>query len=156
MGTGEKWLDITAPMWYLVNNSYYIWIYQRGPLLEKEELSSIRNRLNKTQKQLAQLLATSEKAIQNYEQGWRNVPAHVERQIFFLLSQIEGKGESRKACWEVKNCPIERRLRCPTWEFKTGKMCWLTNGIICEGTVQRNWQQKMKICRSCKILASLF
>ena len=40
----------------------------------------------KTQNQLARLLGTSFKAIQSFEQGWRNVPAHTERQLLLLLA----------------------------------------------------------------------
>jgi DNA-binding XRE family transcriptional regulator len=123
--------------------------------MEKLEFSHIRKKMNKTQKQMAQLLGTSEKAIQGYEQGWRNVPGHVERQIFLLLSRIKGVHNSRKECWVVRKCPIELRRHCPAWEFRSGKLCWLINGTICDGMVQKNWEQKMKICRSCEVLASL-
>ena len=47
-----------------------------------------RNTLNKTQRQMAQLLGTSIKAIQSYEQGWRSVPPSAERQMFFLVSMM--------------------------------------------------------------------
>lgn len=76
--------------------------------MDSKEFSHIRNRLSKTQKQMAQLLGTSEKAVQGYEQGWRNVPAHVERQLLFLLSRIEEK-TGRKPCWTIKKCPVELR-----------------------------------------------
>jgi DNA-binding XRE family transcriptional regulator len=46
--------------------------------MRKEEFKYFRKRLNRTQKQIAELLGTSLKAIHSYEQGWRNVPAHVE------------------------------------------------------------------------------
>ncbi len=44
--------------------------------MEKKELAKIRNYLGKTQKQMAQLLGTSLKAIKSYEQGWRNIPVY--------------------------------------------------------------------------------
>jgi hypothetical protein len=55
----------------------------------------------------------------------------------------------------VKNCPVERRKICPAWEFKTGNLCWFINGTICEGGVQHDWKEKMKICRSCEVFRSL-
>jgi hypothetical protein len=46
-------------------------------------------------------------------------------------------------------------MQCPAWEFQAGKLCWFINGTICEGEVQQNWQEKMKICRECEVLKSL-
>ena len=111
--------------------------------------------MNKTQHQMAQLLGLSVKAVHSYEQGWRTVPAHVERQIFFLLARKRGTADSGKACWTVKKCPRKRKLQCPAWEFQAGRLCWFINGTICEGVVQQNWKEKMKICRQCEVLKSL-
>jgi len=55
--------------------------------MENSDFLDIRKRLGKTQKELAALLGTSLKAVSSYEQGWRGIPTHVERQILFLLSQ---------------------------------------------------------------------
>ena len=123
--------------------------------MDSEEFKYFRKRLNRTQKQLAELLSISLKAIQSYEQGWRTVPAHVERQMFFLVSKLEENRKSRKPCWRIKECPIEQRKKCPAWEFRVGKLCWLINGTVCEGQVQKNWEEKMKICRSCEVLRSI-
>jgi DNA-binding XRE family transcriptional regulator len=41
--------------------------------MNKKELSKIRQRLGKSQKEMAQLLAISLKAVQSFEQGWRNM-----------------------------------------------------------------------------------
>jgi len=122
--------------------------------MNKHEFYSLRARLGKTQAQMADLLRTSPKAIQSYEQGWRSIPAHAERQILFLLSMKNGPG-SQKPCWIVKKCSRENRLLCPAWEFKAGKLCWFINGTLCEGRPQRDWKKKMKMCRSCSVLASL-
>ena len=56
--------------------------------MDSKEFTYIRNKLNKTQKRMAQLLGTSIKAVTSYDQGWRTVPAYVERQIFFLVSRM--------------------------------------------------------------------
>jgi len=104
---------------------------------------------------MAQLLGTSIKAIHSYEQGWRSVPVHIERQIFFLLSRLTGNSKRPKACWTIKRCPPHRKKRCPAWEFQSGELCWFINGTICEGTVQKNWQEKMTLCRSCEVLTSI-
>ncbi|MFC1533569.1 helix-turn-helix domain-containing protein [Thermodesulfobacteriota bacterium] len=123
--------------------------------MDKKEFASVRKKLNKTQKQMAELLGTSVKAVHSYEQGWRSVPGHVERQIFFIISRMRRNTYVHKPCWIIKECPPERKKQCPAWEFKAGTLCWFINGTICEGTVQNNWQEKMTICRSCEVLSSL-
>ncbi len=61
--------------------------------MDSEKLVYYRKKLRLTQKELAQLLITSVKAVSSYEQGWRKVPENVERQVLFLISrQIIGKG----------------------------------------------------------------
>jgi hypothetical protein len=123
--------------------------------MDDKEFLRARKILGKTQKQLAELLGSSIKAVHSYEQGWRTVPTHVERQIFFLLARKKGSQSTAKACWTIKKCPRKRKLHCPAWEFQAGKLCWFINGTICEGEVQQNWQEKMKICRECEVLKSL-
>lgn len=123
--------------------------------MDSEKFLQARKRLGKTQKQLAELLGTSLKAVHSYEQGWRSVPAHVERQLFFLLSRMRGSHTERKTCWVIKKCPPERKKKCPALEFQAGRLCWFINGTICEGAVQKNWNEKMKICQRCEVLSSL-
>ena len=49
--------------------------------MERIEFIQFRKELKKTQKQMAGLLGTSIKSIHSYEQGWRRVPAYIEKQI---------------------------------------------------------------------------
>jgi len=51
--------------------------------VHKGEFAGIRGYLGKTQKELAQTPRNSLKAIQSFEQGWRRIPVHVERQALF-------------------------------------------------------------------------
>lgn len=104
---------------------------------------------------MAQLLATSLKAVEGYEQGWRSIPASVERQVFLLVSRMRENKKNRKSCWVIKKCPPERKKQCPAWEFNAGKLCWFISGTICEGKAQRDWKAKMKICRSCEVFKSM-
>lgn len=123
--------------------------------MEKEEFSEIRHHLGKTQLQIAQLLGISLKAVQSFEQGWRNIPVHTERQILFLLVLKKSPHKKNKACWMIRKCPMEIKRNCPAWEFKAGHLCWFINGTICQGQVQDNWRKKMKICRQCKVFRSM-
>lgn len=115
----------------------------------------LRKKLGKTQKKLAEILGTSIKAIHSYEQGWRSIPAHVERQLYFLLGQKRQTVEAGKACWTIKKCPPARRERCPAWEFQAGKFCWFVNGTICECVSLGKWQDKMTVCRKCEVFRAL-
>ena len=124
--------------------------------MDSKEFIHYRKTLNKTQRQMSQLLGTSLKAIQSYEQGWRSVPPSAERQMLFLISRIAENRKRRKSCWAIKKCSPDQKANCPAWEFKAGKLCWFINGTICEGSVQKNWKAKMKICRSCEVFQTNF
>jgi len=124
--------------------------------MDKELFAKARAKLNKTQKELATLLGVSLKAVQSYEQGWRSVPLHAERQIYFLLvNQRQGTASTkRKACWSEKKCKLKKS--CPAWEFQAGHLCWFLSSTQCSCTAGKDWKSKMEICRNCEILSSLF
>ncbi|MCP3890516.1 MAG: helix-turn-helix transcriptional regulator [Desulfobulbaceae bacterium] len=119
--------------------------------MEKQELAEIRNHLGKTQKQFAQLIGISLKSIKSFEQGWRNIPTYIERQVLFILVANQALNKNTKPCWVIKKCPMAIRQNCPAWELKAGQVCWFINGTICKGKVQKDWSEKMKICRKCKV-----
>ena len=123
--------------------------------MEKEEFIAARTKLDKTQKEMSQLLGVSVKAIYSYEQGWRSIPAHAERQVFFLLSRKKGGRKLGKPCWVIKKCAPKRRKQCPAHEYNAGRFCWLVNGTICECKAQKSWKEKMKICRECSVMQDL-
>ncbi len=122
--------------------------------MDSELFARARARLGKTQKTLAELLGVSLKAVQSYEQGWRRVPLHVERQIYFLLvNQRQKKKQRRRDCWQAKKCGHKKE--CPAWEFQAGHLCWFLNGTRCECTADTSIREKMEICRRCPVLSSL-
>ena len=123
--------------------------------MEKEEFSKIRRHLGKTQLQMAQLLGTSLKAIQSFEQGWRNIPVHTERQVLFLLVLKKSPRKKSRPCWVIRKCPMETRRNCPAWEFQVGHLCWFINGTICQGQARESWKKKMQICRQCKVFRAM-
>ena len=123
--------------------------------MKRYEFSSIRSQLGKTQYQMAQLLGASLKAIQSFEQGWRNIPVHIERQALYLLVLKKLQRKKGRPCWMVRRCPVETKQRCPAWEFQVGHFCWFINGTICHGEVQDSWRVKMKICRQCKVFRTV-
>jgi DNA-binding XRE family transcriptional regulator len=110
-----------------------------------------RRQLGKTQKQLSELLGSSLKAIQSFEQGWRKVPVHIERQVLFLLTLQNHKAKNARPCWKIKRCSPETHSRCPAREFNAGNLCWFINGTLCQGKSQASWSGKMEMCRRCKV-----
>ena len=124
--------------------------------MTRDEFSSIRSQLGKTQYQMAQLLGTSLKAVQSFEQGWREIPVHAERQSLFLLALKGPRVNRRRSCWLIRKCPVEIKRNCPAWEFSAGHLCWCINGTNCEGRAQESWRKKMEICRKCEVFKSTF
>jgi hypothetical protein len=123
--------------------------------VDSSEFSRLRYGLDKTQEEMSQLLGVSVRAVHSYEQGWRSLPAYVERQLLFLVFNKKQKELQKTPCWVVNNCPPEAKDRCPAWEFKAGRLCWFINGTFCKGEVQSDWSKKMKLCRKCKMLQPL-
>jgi hypothetical protein len=119
--------------------------------LKAVEFAAIRHYLGKTQNQIAQVLSVSLKAIQSYEEGWRKIPSHAERQLVFLLFLQKSRDKGQAPCWEVKQCPAEWKAKCAAWEYNAGTHCWFVNGTYCRGEYQRNWEQKIALCRECEI-----
>ncbi len=122
--------------------------------MDHQEFQVFRRKLGKTQKRLSELLGTSLKAIQSFEQGWRKVPVHIERQVLFLFTLQKKRTGHVRPCWDVRNCSVETRRDCPAWEFDTGSLCWFINGTLCQGKPQTNWSGKMKVCRKCEVFRS--
>lgn len=117
----------------------------------KKEISRIRRYLGYTQGQMANLLGVSLKAIQSFEQGWRKIPIHIERQTLFLLAMKKSPRIRAKPCWETLKCPLATRRNCPAWEFRAGNFCWFINGTMCQGRIRQSWRKKIEICKRCVV-----
>jgi DNA-binding XRE family transcriptional regulator len=123
--------------------------------MNNKEFAKIRHFLGKTQKQLAHFLCVSAKAIQSYEQGWRQIPVNAQRQMLLLLSLKSTNDRSIRPCWEVNNCPPEHRTNCIVWELKVRHFCWFLSGTYCQGKTQKSWNNKIKLCRDCKVYKAM-
>jgi DNA-binding XRE family transcriptional regulator len=121
--------------------------------MNKDDFSIFRKKLGKTQKQLAELLGISLKTIHSYEQGWRTIPSHSEKLLYFLFINQRGRKGTLKPCWEEKLCPTKEQ--CPAWEFDSGHMCWYMCGTLCDCTKDTCHKEKFEICKSCHIFSSL-
>lgn len=116
---------------------------------------ALRKKLEKTQRQMAAILGVSLKAVHSYEQGWRTIPPHVERQMLFLLSCKTPGWRTGKQCWNIMKCSTAQRKNCPVWEFHAGRMCWMINGTYCLGQPQKDWKTKMRMCQNCDVMKAL-
>ena len=122
--------------------------------MDNKEFHLLRKQLNKTQKKLSELLGSSIRAVQSFEQGWRRIPTHVERQLLFLVYMKKKDYRDFQPCWTIRNCPPQTRQACPAVEFNAGQFCWFINGTLCRGKVQDSWAKKMKICRRCEVFSA--
>jgi DNA-binding XRE family transcriptional regulator len=118
--------------------------------MKSHEFQNFRKKLKKTQEEMARLLGISVKAIRSYEQGWRAVPVHAERQLLFLYAKKEEIIAPTKPCWTINKCSKGRKEACPAWEFQAGTLCWFINGTICSGMDHQTWREKIEICKTCK------
>ncbi len=123
--------------------------------MSTKEFYALRQELQKTQKQMAQLLGASLRAVQSFEQGWRKIPVYVERQMLFLHAMKRRVEKKIRPCWEIRRCSLTSRQACSAWEFRVGHLCWFINGTICQGKSQESWTQKMKLCRECPVFATM-
>ena len=123
--------------------------------MDGNDFSKIRHFLGKTQGELSDLLCVSAKAVQSYEQGWRNIPVHIEKQMLLLLSLKNNRVGNVKHCWEIKDCPEKFRDNCIVWELKARYFCWFLNGTFCRGKKQKSWRDKIEICRDCRVYSEI-
>src|ERR1039458_3793689 len=68
------------------------------PEMKRVQFAAIRRHLEKTQIQMGQILGVSPKAIQSFEQGWRKIPVHIERQVLLILALKSRASRKTKPC----------------------------------------------------------
>ena len=116
-----------------------------------------RKAMGLTQEGMANLLGVSKKAVQSYEQGWRNIPPNVERLCLMYMVGLHTRQRRDEApCWELLNCPAENRDRCIVWRLGRGDSCWMFTGTFCSGEAENKWARKLEICRKCEVLHRIF
>ena len=94
----------------------------------------IRGIMGKTQSELASALGVSEKAVQSYEQGWRDVPVRVMIQILVLLALYQKRTLDDIPCWEIRKCIPEQRETCASFTVGRGQFCWFVGSKDCRPT----------------------
>ena len=121
-----------------------------------DDIKSIRHTLEKSQPQLARMLGISTRALQSYEQGWRNTPAHVLKLAGVLLTLKRRKDDGpRKPCWDIRGCAPEDRADCPVYELRAPEFCWLIGGVRCTPQDNRSWEEALRNSATCPVMEQL-
>lgn len=119
-------------------------------------VKDIRTELGMSQSELASASGFSKRAIQSYEQGWRQPSELVERILLFLLiAHRNGAALSQVRCWEQKNCHEKLRGKCISYLTQQGHLCWFLTGTKCEGKHRKSWADKLATCLRCSFMQRL-
>jgi DNA-binding XRE family transcriptional regulator len=124
------------------------------PTVKLTDVPSIRAALGVSQSQAAALLGLSAKAVQSYEQGFRRVPAHVQRKAALLL-YLRWRQEhgAPGPCWTASPCGPQAQARCPAFKLQAGDLCWMLTGTVCSGTPRESPAAKLARCQKCAVMS---
>lgn len=89
-------------------------------------MKKLRDALGWTQAETAHFLGISKKAVESYEQGWRNPPQNICKQMMTLLAVQRGYPKGYRRCWELMRCSPAVRDECFCARRMDGYFCWLT------------------------------
>jgi DNA-binding XRE family transcriptional regulator len=119
-------------------------------------LKAARQELGLSQAELARLVGFSIRAIQSCEQGWRKPGSALEHSVLLLLmAHRNAEGITHLRCWEVMDCPPERREQCITYRSGQGHLCWFLTGTLCTDERSGNWETKRPVCLQCPLFQML-
>ncbi len=118
---------------------------------QSETVKKIRKKVGMTQAALSKALGVSIRAVQSYEQGWRDVPTHIMVQLLILAAAYHTKKDRRK-CWETMNCSHEAMERCPCYRTD-GMLCWLVTGR--QSAPCRDGANDISACLKCPVVREI-
>ena len=98
---------------------------------EQEALKRLRTAMNWTQSETAAFLGISKKAVESYEQGWRNVPGSIWKELLTIVAGRRGFPRGCKKCYKVLQCSPEIREHCFCGSKMDGRFCWMTASACC-------------------------
>jgi len=122
--------------------------------MDRARFARARLLLGKSQRELARLLGISPKAVESYEQGWRNVPSNVERMLYFLLFKLNEKSFAQESpCWSTKSCSDASRKECIAYVTGEGHFCWFFTGGLCASAKASGIGERY--CYTCKVFSRI-
>lgn len=119
-----------------------------------ETVKRLRGILERTQAELANALGVSEKAVQSYEQGWRDVPVRVMIQLLVLLALYRRHTMDDVPCWEIRKCDPAQRERCASFTVGRGQFCWFVGSKDCRPAASGNADSILP-CMECPVVRRL-
>ncbi len=127
------------------------------PQLKLNSLKQLRQVLGKSQREMAEQLGISLRAVQSYEQGWRTMPPAMQKLVSFLVYLKWRKDNpAPKPCWEVNGCSAEGREKCLAHQFQGGDCCWIVTGNRHCGRELGSWEEKIAKCMDCTVMQRWF
>lgn len=112
----------------------------------------MRRELKVTQDEMARILGVSAKAVQSYEQGWRQPPDAVLRLLnVVFIAHRAGAWKHTIRCWEIKRCPPRIRNQCRAYQTRQGHLCWLVRGTKCKSPGVKSCADGYDTCLKCKV-----
>lgn len=117
-------------------------------------LKDIRQKMGRTQNELATALGCSSKAIQSYEQGWRPIPVRTMIQLLVLLALHRKEPGKHPPCWEIMHCKIDIRKKCPAFTVSRGQFCWFVAAKTCRPRT-KDTQTAIWQCMDCKVVRTM-
>ena len=130
------------------------------PILDEagnlRDLKIVRRELKLSQSALSDLLGVSPRAVQSWEQGWRNPSSVMLRSLLLLLLASRlGNRFGSFLCWDIAECSESDRERCLAYKSGQGHLCWFLTGTVCRGQRLRSWSRKIAVCRDCAFFRRL-
>ncbi|MFZ4618207.1 MAG: helix-turn-helix domain-containing protein [Rectinemataceae bacterium] len=118
--------------------------------MDAAEFSRLRALTGRSQKDLAGMLGVSRKAVESYEQGWRQVPPVTERMLYYIAFKLRiSRLEDQPPCWKARNCPEATKSDCPAWKSRDGHFCWFITGRLCAAA--RHSAEPDRYCFGCPV-----
>lgn len=92
---------------------------------------AVRKAVGMTQVAFAGVLGVSVRAVQSYEQGWRDIPPATLLHMFAVLASIRRPALGEVPCWDLTGCSEAVRNGCRSHRLNEGLFCWLVAGNAC-------------------------
>ena len=127
---------------------------EKGKSDRATTMKEVRAVLGRTQAELANALGISVKAVQSYEQGWRDIPVRVMIQIVVLLALYRKHTMDEVACWEMRECDPVIREKCAAFSIGKGQFCWFVGNQGCRPPSDKG-QDDVLPCMSCPVVQRL-
>ena len=100
-------------------------------MTRSQVVKRLRRVLGVTQTELADALGISAKAVQSYEQGWRDTPLRIVKQLLTLVAMNKEDAKNGKPCWIVRECEPKAVETCPANKITHGRYCWAVASKAC-------------------------